>query len=224
MCASGAAVLCAHIPFGVLAGMVCGVLCVEGLVGPLVFMVVTQMLSSGKAVELPNSSTSEGVRDMGQYLVIAMTPPKEAKPSGEERVAFEAREEQAKGLHNPTAQAEKHKYPKGSGPQYYADYNPRMWIDMKEIHPWDVGQELDAFLKKAKKDKKKYTDILIKGDKTLKWKDAFPVLVQLNQLTLSIYTDEKDFLVFKEKWEVTPADAMKNRGKPLLLATEKPKE
>ena len=190
----------------------------------IIFMVVTQMLSSGKAVELPDSSTSKGVRDMGQYLVIAMTPPKKEKPIGAERLAFDKAEKDAKELHDPTTQPENFKYPKGSRPQYFADYTPRMWIDMKEVHPWDVAQELDTFLRNAKKDKKKYTDILVKGEKTMKWKDAFPILMDLNQLTLSIYTDEKEFLQIKEKWEVTAADALKNRGKPLLLATEKPKE
>ena len=40
----------------------------------IIFMVVTQMLSSGMDVKLPNARTSTEVRDMGQYLVLSILP------------------------------------------------------------------------------------------------------------------------------------------------------
>ena len=41
----------------------------------IIFMVVTQMLSSGMDVKLPISNTAEEVRDVGQYLVLSVKPP-----------------------------------------------------------------------------------------------------------------------------------------------------
>ena len=40
----------------------------------IIFMVVTQMLSSGMDVKLPKARTSVEVRDMGQYLVLSIIP------------------------------------------------------------------------------------------------------------------------------------------------------
>lgn len=45
----------------------------------IIFMVVTQMLSSGMEVKLPDARTSEEVRDMGQYLVVSITKPTETQ-------------------------------------------------------------------------------------------------------------------------------------------------
>ena len=42
----------------------------------IIFMVVTQMLSSGMDIKLPTSSTADEVRDVGQYLVLSIKPPK----------------------------------------------------------------------------------------------------------------------------------------------------
>ena len=41
----------------------------------IIFMVVTQMLSSGMDVKLPEAKTSQEVRDMGQFLVVSILPP-----------------------------------------------------------------------------------------------------------------------------------------------------
>jgi biopolymer transport protein ExbD len=41
----------------------------------IIFMVVTQMLSSGMDVKLPTSKTAEEVRDVGQYLVLSIKAP-----------------------------------------------------------------------------------------------------------------------------------------------------
>jgi biopolymer transport protein TolR len=41
----------------------------------IIFMVVTQMLSSGVDVKLPNASTTSSVQDVGQHLVISIRPP-----------------------------------------------------------------------------------------------------------------------------------------------------
>ena len=41
----------------------------------IIFMVVTQMLSSGVNVKLPKSRTTQSVQDMGQYLVVSIRPP-----------------------------------------------------------------------------------------------------------------------------------------------------
>jgi len=41
----------------------------------IIFMVVTQMLSSGMDVKLPTAKNSEEVRDVGQYLVLSMKAP-----------------------------------------------------------------------------------------------------------------------------------------------------
>ena len=41
----------------------------------IIFMVVTQMLSSGMDVKLPTSKTAEEVRDVGQYMVLSITAP-----------------------------------------------------------------------------------------------------------------------------------------------------
>jgi biopolymer transport protein TolR len=41
----------------------------------IIFMVITQMLSSGMDVKLPTSKTAEEVRDVGQYLVLSIKPP-----------------------------------------------------------------------------------------------------------------------------------------------------
>jgi biopolymer transport protein TolR len=41
----------------------------------IIFMVITQMLSSGMDVKLPKSKTAEEVRDVGQYLVLSIKPP-----------------------------------------------------------------------------------------------------------------------------------------------------
>ena len=40
----------------------------------IIFMVVTQMLSSGMDVKLPKAQTSVEVRDMGQYMVLSIIP------------------------------------------------------------------------------------------------------------------------------------------------------
>jgi len=45
----------------------------------IIFMVVTQMLSSGMDVKLPSAKTSEEVRDVGQYLVLSIKEPLEMK-------------------------------------------------------------------------------------------------------------------------------------------------
>ena len=41
----------------------------------IIFMVITQMLSSGMDVKLPTSKTAEEVRDVGQYLVLSIKAP-----------------------------------------------------------------------------------------------------------------------------------------------------
>ena len=40
----------------------------------IIFMVITQMLSSGIDVKLPPAKTAEEVRDVGQYMVLSITP------------------------------------------------------------------------------------------------------------------------------------------------------
>ena len=50
----------------------------------IIFMVVTQMLSSGVEVKLPNARTTTSVQDVGQHLVISIRPP--IKSSTEARV------------------------------------------------------------------------------------------------------------------------------------------
>ena len=50
----------------------------------IIFMVVTQMLSSGVQVKLPNARTTTSVQDVGQHLVISIRPP--IKSSTEARV------------------------------------------------------------------------------------------------------------------------------------------
>jgi biopolymer transport protein ExbD len=42
----------------------------------IIFMVVTQMLSSGVEVKLPTARTTTSVQDVGQHLVISIKPPK----------------------------------------------------------------------------------------------------------------------------------------------------
>jgi biopolymer transport protein ExbD len=189
----------------------------------IIFMVVTQMLSSGKAVQLPSSSSSEEVRDMGQYLVIAMTSPKKEMPEGKEADSYAINKKYHTEM-QAKSQPKGYKYPKGHPAEQYGVFAPRMWIDMREVHPWDVGPSLEAFLKDSKNDKKKYTDILVKGDKSLKWKDAYPILEDLNGLVHSIYPDENDFLLILEPGDIPSKLRGSNCGKPLLLATEKPKE
>ena len=46
----------------------------------IIFMVVTQMLSSGMDVKVPKARTADEMRDMGQFLVVSITPP----PTGSE--------------------------------------------------------------------------------------------------------------------------------------------
>ena len=41
----------------------------------IIFMVVTQMLSSGMDVKVPKAKTAEEMRDMGQFLVVSIIPP-----------------------------------------------------------------------------------------------------------------------------------------------------
>lgn len=41
----------------------------------IIFMVVTQMLSSGVEVKLPSARTTKTVQDVGQHLVISIKPP-----------------------------------------------------------------------------------------------------------------------------------------------------
>ena len=41
----------------------------------IIFMVVTQMLSSGVDVKLPKARTTSSVQDVGQHLVISIRPP-----------------------------------------------------------------------------------------------------------------------------------------------------
>ena len=41
----------------------------------IIFMVITQMLSSGIDVKLPSSKTAKEVRDVGQYMVLSITAP-----------------------------------------------------------------------------------------------------------------------------------------------------
>ena len=41
----------------------------------IIFMVVTQMLSSGVEVKLPSARTTTSVQDVGQHLVISIRPP-----------------------------------------------------------------------------------------------------------------------------------------------------
>jgi len=41
----------------------------------IIFMVVTQMLSSGVDVKLPKARTPSAVQDVGQHLVISIRPP-----------------------------------------------------------------------------------------------------------------------------------------------------
>ena len=50
----------------------------------IIFMVVTQMLSSGVDVKLPEARTTSTVQDVGQHLVISIRPP--VKNSDEARV------------------------------------------------------------------------------------------------------------------------------------------
>tara|TARA_B110000037_G_C16831152_1_gene387799 strand:+ start:197 stop:625 length:429 start_codon:yes stop_codon:yes gene_type:complete len=45
----------------------------------IIFMVVTQMLSSGVKVELPKAQTTTSVQDVGQNLVISIRPPLKGK-------------------------------------------------------------------------------------------------------------------------------------------------
>lgn len=41
----------------------------------IIFMVVTQMLSSGVEVKLPSARTTSSVQDVGQHLVVSIRPP-----------------------------------------------------------------------------------------------------------------------------------------------------
>ena len=52
----------------------------------IIFMVVTQMLSSGMDVKLPTSKTAEEVRDVGQYLVLSIKPPEQ--PQSDEALVY----------------------------------------------------------------------------------------------------------------------------------------
>ena len=43
----------------------------------VVFMVITPMLQSGKNVDLPEATQSTTVNDVGQFIVVSITPDKE---------------------------------------------------------------------------------------------------------------------------------------------------
>ena len=100
----------------------------------IIFMVVTQMLSSGVEVKLPQARTTTSVQDVGQHLVISIRPP----------------------LKNKT--------------------EPRMYVDRLQSNTEMLVSDInDAYADNPSR------SLLVKGDKTLRWKEAYSVLKTISE-------------------------------------------
>lgn len=100
----------------------------------IIFMVVTQMLSSGVEVKLPQARTTTSVQDVGQHLVISIRPP----------------------LKNKT--------------------EPRMYVDRLQSNTQMLVSDInDAYADNPSR------SLLVKGDKTLRWKEAYGVLKTISE-------------------------------------------
>jgi len=100
----------------------------------IIFMVVTQMLSSGVEVKLPQAQTTTSVQDVGQHLVISIRPP----------------------LKNKT--------------------EPRMYVDRLQSNTEMLVSDInDAYADNPSR------SLLVKGDKTLRWKEAYSVLKTISE-------------------------------------------
>jgi biopolymer transport protein ExbD len=100
----------------------------------IIFMVVTQMLSSGVEVKLPQARTTTSVQDVGQHLVISIRPP----------------------LKNNT--------------------EPRMYVDRLQSNTEMLVSDInDAYADNPSR------SLLVKGDKTLRWKEAYGVLKTISE-------------------------------------------
>ncbi len=100
----------------------------------IIFMVVTQMLSSGVEVKLPQARTTTSVQDVGQHLVISIRPP----------------------LKNKT--------------------EPRMYVDRLQSNTEMLVSDInDAYADNPSR------SLLVKGDKTLRWKEAYGVLKTISE-------------------------------------------